>query len=238
MPELPSSRVVAAGLVGALLVATTAAFVATEALKLKRPPVGQMRGDRVFSPGCGCPQRVARISIRLRAADALDVSIVDADGETVRVLREGARPGRGRVFLRWNGQSEREIVADGPYRLRVRLAESGRTVTFARPIVVDTESPEVRLRAVSPTSVEPGEAVELRFELSERASVSLRVDDRRAGRLGHFRAGTREALWPGTVRGEPLAPGSHVLRLVARDLAGNRSVPSQTLSIVISSPAE
>ena len=202
MPELPSTRVVAAGLVGALLVATTAAFVATEALKLKRPPVGQMRGDRVFSPGCGCPQRVARISIRLRAADALDVSIVDADGETVRVLREGARPGRGRVFLRWNGRSdEREIVADGPYRLRVRLAESGRTVTFARPIVVDTESPEVRLRAVSPTSVEPGEAVELRFELSERASVSpprRRPARRPAGPLQGWNAGgalARHSAW-------------------------------------------
>ncbi len=226
------------GLVGALLVATTTAFVATEALKLKRPPVGEMRGDRAFAPGCGCPRRLARVTIRLREDDALEASIVDASGQTVRVLREDFRPGRGRVALRWNGRNdERQLVGDGAYRLRVHLDEADRTVTFSRRILVDTQPPTVRLLGLEPTTVGAVEEIELRFELSEQARAFVRVDGRRAGRLGLLRRGLREAGWPGTIRGQQLEPGVHRLALVARDRAGNRSEQSQTLSFTVSSEA-
>lgn len=235
-PELPINRLVVAGLVWTLLVGTTAAFVATEALKLRRPPVGDMSGDRAFSPGCACPHRAARVSIRLREADALDVTIVDEAGETVRVLREGARPGRGRVTFRWNGaDDEGETVPDGRYRLRVHLVEADRTVTFARRIVVDTEPPEIRLLGLSPNTVEPGEEVELRFELGEVARVLIRVDRRRAGPLGRFEAGTREAVWPAERRGQALEVGTYELRLAARDLAGNRSRSAETIPLTVTS---
>jgi hypothetical protein len=229
-------RLVVAGLVWGLLVATTAAFVATEAFKLRRPPVGNMSGDRILSPGCACPQRAARISIRLREADALDVTIVDEEGETVRVLRDGARPGRGQVFFRWNGRDdEGQIVPDGRYRLRVHLVEADRTATFARRIVVDTEPPALQLLGLLPSAAEPGEEVEIRFELGEAARVLVRVDGRRAGPLGRFEAGTREAAWAAERRGQALPIGTYELRLVARDRAGNRSRSTETITLTVSS---
>jgi hypothetical protein len=233
---VPSNRLVVAALVWTLLAATTAAFVATEALKLKRPPVGDLRGDRIFSPGCRCPERAARVTIRLREADALDVSILDRSGGTVRVLREGASHSRGRVRLRWNGRDEAgEIVSDGRYRLRVHLADAGRTVTFTRQLVVDTEPPELRVLEAAPTTLEPGDDVELRVELSENARLLLRVDGRPAGRFGPFRHGVRAARWDATVRGQPVVPGVHRLRLIARDLAGNRSRPTRPIRLTVSS---
>jgi hypothetical protein len=234
---LDRSRLVVAGLVGALLVATTTAFVATEALKLKRPPVGEMRGDRMLSPTCDCGKRVARVSFRLREADAVDVEVVDEDGEAVRTLAEGRRPDVGRVRFRWNGRDNaREIVPDGPYQLRVHLVQADRTVTFSRRIVVDTEPPTVTLSGLSPATVAAGGEVELRFELGEPARVVVLVDGRRATRLGLFLSGMREVDWPASRRGEALGPGLHDVSLVARDRAGNRSARTPTSSLTVLSP--
>jgi hypothetical protein len=234
VPDLPSHRLVVTGLVWGLLVATTVAFVATAALKLERPPVGEMRGDRALSPTCACPKRFARVSFRLKEADTVDVAIVDEEGKEVRALATEARLGRGRAGFRWNGRDDAgELVPDGPYRLRVELAEADRTATFARRIVVDTESPTVRLLAVAPSTVDPGGEVELRFELSEAARVFVRADGRRAGRLGRVGAGHREAIWPVAEGGRALGPGDYELALVARDRAGNRSLPSQSIRFSI-----
>jgi FlgD Ig-like domain len=234
---LNASRLVVAGLVWALIVATTAAFVATEALKLDKPPVGDLQGNLVFAPGCRCPGRVARLSIRVREADTIDVSILDEDDAVVRTIRQDDPVRRGRVGLRWNGRDDAgEIVPDGSYRLRVHLDESESTESFARRIVVDTEAPGVRLLGVSPATAVPGEEVELRLELGEGARVLLRVDGRPAARLGRVEAGASEETWAGTARGEPLEPGTHQLQLVAVDLAGNRSAPSRALALTVTSP--
>jgi hypothetical protein len=236
---LSRSRLVVAGLVWALLVATTTAFVATEALKLKRPPVGELQATRVFSPVCGCKTDAARLSFRMGRRDTIDLSIVDVNGDAVRELETGLERRRGRVRTRWDGRTETGGVApDGEYRLRVRLAEEGRTVTFAARVFVDTEAPTIELLGLDSTRVEPGRSVEVRFDLDERARVRLRVDGRRAARLGRYEAGPGEGSWNGTVRGAALTLGMHSVTLVARDRAGNRSDETEPIEIEATGPPE
>lgn len=216
--------------VWALLVATTGVFVATEALKLERPPVSELAGTPVFSPTCDCPREVASFSFRLRQRARIDVEIVDADGEPVRVIASDVRRGRGRAEFEWDGRDDGgEIVPDGEYRVRVRDERRDRTVTFGKEIAVDTEAPSVRLEDVRPARVDVGEDVELRFELSEIARVRVLADGRFVAAVGRFLPGAREVVWST----DDLEPGEYELALVARDRAGNRSEPTASVSIEI-----
>jgi FlgD Ig-like domain len=237
---LVTSRLVAAGLVWALLVATTAAFVVTEALKLERPPVGHMGAPRAFSPTCECPKRTARLSFRLRRDDSLDIAVVDGQENVVRTLATDVRPGRGRVRVRWGGRNDAgAIVPDGQYRLRVHLDGEDRTVTFRRSFAVDTDPPEILLLEVGDTRLTAGsEGISIRIELSEPARVHLRVDGRAALRFGLVESGTETVVWPGTFRRGPLPAGEYELALRGRDRAGNRSQLTRTVGIEIVSSGE
>ncbi len=222
-------------LVWALLVATTCAFVVTEALKLERPPVGQMRGDRAFSPTCSCPKQVAELSFRLRRADTIDVAIVDEGGTVVRTLATTERRSRGRARFRWDGRNEAdEIAQDGAYRLRVRLSDADRTVTFSRRVNVDTEPPQILLLAVEPQVAATADEISLRVELSEPARVFAQIEGRRPVRFGLIDAGRSELDWAAALGGRRLPPGRYSLSLTARDPAGNRSAPmSEPLELEI-----
>jgi flagellar hook capping protein FlgD len=227
-------------LVWALLVATTAAFVVTEALKLERPPVGNMGAPRAFSPTCSCPKQTARLSFRLRRADSIDVAIVDEEENVVRTLAADVRPGRGRVRFRWGGRDDvGSLVPDGQYRLRVHLDGEDRTVTFRRSFAVDTDPPEIVLLEVGDTRVAAGgDGIGIRVELSEPARVTLRVNGRRALRFGLVDAGTETVVWSGTARRRSLPPGEYEIALRARDRAGNRSQLTRTVGIEIVPPGE
>jgi FlgD Ig-like domain len=216
--------------VWALLVATTGVFVATEALKLERPPVSELAATRRFSPTCGCPRAVAAFSFRLRQRARIDVEIVGADGEPVRGVASDVRRGRGRAEFEWDGRDDAgAVVPDGEYRVRVRDERRDRTVTFGQEIEVDTEAPAVESVDVRPSRVERGQDVEIRFELSEIARLRVRADGRVVASLGRFLPGRREAVWStGDVE-----PGDYELALVARDRAGNRSEPSAVVRLEI-----
>jgi hypothetical protein len=131
-------RTALTALVIALLAGATAAFALTEALKLDRSALTVRRFDRVLSPRCRCPERVAWLVVRLREADTIDAAIVDADGNEVRALATGLERPAGIVTLRWAGRDDAgRLVAPGRYRLRVRLREKERTIVIPRPISVD-----------------------------------------------------------------------------------------------------
>jgi hypothetical protein len=221
-----SGRIVPALLVAALLVATSAAFVVTEKLKLTRNPIVGPTVDKVFSPVCDCPTASAVIRFRLREADRLSVEIVDGDGAVVRELARNRPQGRAARSYVWDGRdSDGRVVGEGTYRPRVHLDRQRRTIVMPNRIRVDTTPPRVESFTARPVMISPDgdgrfDRAKIRYRVSERAVVELFVEGTRALRkLGTRPVGTMD--WYGIAGGEPLPEGPHKLRLLARDLAGN-----------------
>ena len=221
-----SARLAPAALVAALLVATSAAFVVTEKLKLTRSPIVGPVVDKVFSPVCDCPTDAAVITFRLRTPDRVTVEIVEGDGDLVRELARNRPQGRRTVSYVWDGRDAAgRVVREGTYRPRIHLARQRRTIVMPNRIRVDTTAPRVTSFTARPLVISPDgdgrfDRAKIRYRVDERATVELYVDGVRAlRRLGTRTAGTMD--WFGTAGGEPLDEGLHSLRLVARDLGGN-----------------
>jgi hypothetical protein len=220
------SRLAPAALVAALLVATSAAFVVTEKLKLTRSPIVGPTVAKVFSPTCDCPTSSAEIRFRLRNPDRVSVEIVDSGGNVVRELARDRPQGRRFVTYVWDGRDTGgHVVEEGTYKPRVHLDRQRRTIVMPNRIRVDTTPPRVTTFTARPPVISPdgdgrSDRAKIRYHLDERATVELYVDGVRAlRRLGTRTSGTMD--WFGTAAGEPLPQGVYTLRLVARDLAGN-----------------
>jgi hypothetical protein len=221
-----STRLAPVALVAALLVATSAAFVVTEKLKLTRNPIVGPTVDKTFSPVCDCETASAAIRFRLRNADRVSVEIVDNSGDVVRELARSRPQGRAFVSYVWDGRDGDGLVVDeGTYRPRIHLDRERRTIVMPNRIRVDTTPPRVVSFTARPLVISPDgdgrfDRAKLRYRVSERASVELFVGGTRAlRRLGTRTSGTMD--WFGVAGGERLPEGLHELRLVARDLAGN-----------------
>ena len=221
-----ASRLAPAALVAALLVATSAAFVVTEKLKLTRNPIVGPRVDKLFSPVCDCGTDTASISFRLRKPDRVTVDVIDSKGDVVRELARRRPQGRAAVSYVWDGRDAGgHVVDEGAYRPRVHLERARRTIVMPNPIRVDVTPPKVvsftaRPLVISPDGDGRSDYARIRYRLSEKAVVELYVDGTRAIRkLGTRPRGTMS--WTGTAGGEQLREGVYTLRLVARDIAGN-----------------
>lgn len=205
-----------------ILAATAAAFVVTEDLKLEPDPIAAPRIDRTFSPVCRCAQQTARIAFRLKEPDRLTLTIADSTGQEVRTLLRDAqfRPGRHRFG--WDGRNDAgKVVPEGRYEARVRLEKLGRVITFATRIRVDKTRPKIRATHVSRRVISPdrdgrGDAITIRYQVSEPSHALLLVNGKR-------RAFTRLRS-QGTIRWAPkqFRAGLQRLQLAAVDAAGNR----------------
>jgi flagellar hook capping protein FlgD len=220
------ARFAPAALVAALLVATSAAFVVTEKLKLTRNPIAGPQVDKLFSPVCDCATDTASITFRLREPDRVTVDMIDSKGDVVRQLARRRPQGRAAVSYVWDGRdSEGNVVDEGSYKPRVHLDRARRTIVMPNPIRVDVTPPRVvsftaRPLVISPDGDGRSDRARIRYRVSERAVVELYVDATRAIRkLGTRPRGTMS--WTGVAGGEPLPEGVYTLRLVARDVAGN-----------------
>jgi FlgD Ig-like domain len=210
-------------LVLVLLAATAAAFVVTEDLKLEPDPLARPRVDSTFSPTCDCEQQTARIGFRLRRADVVTLTIADESGEVVRTILDKASFRPGNHQFGWDGRDQSgKLVAEGRYRPRVELQKLDRLIEFSKEITVDTTAPRVRVvnvsrRVVSPDGDGRGDAVRIRYRLSEPSHALLLVNGRR--------------VWKTALRGEGTIPwrpkqrrqGLERLQVVAVDAAGNRA---------------
>jgi hypothetical protein len=203
-----------------LLAATATAFAVTQRLKLEPSPVSQTRIDKVFSPVCRCPSKVANIDFSLRRADRLTVAIRIGSSEVT--VAQGSFP-RGGVHVRWDGRdASGELVKDGVYLPVVRLQRAGRTIDLPNPIRVDTVKPVItatRLRS-------NGRKLKVTYTVNEPAHGILFVTGHRAEFTSAPRRRGRLA-WYGRIKGRVVRPKRHQLLLVAQDLAGNRSAPVQ-----------
>ena len=73
------------------------------------------------------------------------------------------------------------------------------------------------------------------YTISEHAHALLYVD----GRRRVFTASKRLRYllrWSGRVKGRAIRPGRHKLKLVAEDLAGNRSAPTAVVIVHVRRP--
>jgi hypothetical protein len=231
-------RIAVPVLVVALLVGTTAAFAVTEALKLERSPITRPRFDEIFSPTCRCATRTAQLSIKLRKGETIDAVVVDEDGEPVRALAENSHYEPGRIVFRWNGKDDAgHLVPDGSYRLRMHFDAERRTIVIPNVVTVDTKAPSIQLLSVTPTelSAAPGqETAQLVFRVSESARPLLLLDGALALRGKLRQPGTHTLLWtPAAPDGRALKRGRYVLTLQAQDPAGNLSLPTQGVEIVV-----
>jgi hypothetical protein len=204
-----------------LLAGTAAAFVVTEDLKLEPDPIARPKIDRTFSPVCRCESQTARIAFRLREPDALTLTIANEDGEVVRTLLRNASFRPGDHAFGWDGRDERgQLLPEGRYRASVELQKLGRTIEFPTPIRLDTTAPQPRVvnvsrRVLSPDRDGRGDAITIRYRVSEPSFVLLLVNGRRVIRS---KPGKQAIRWAP----RPLRPGLERLQLVAEDLAGNR----------------
>jgi hypothetical protein len=214
-----------------LLVGAVAAFSYTERLKLTRGPVGVARFDRWLAPGCDCPQGSVSLSFLMRKPQRIDVDVVDRDGDPVRALASNVQRPVGRVEFEWDGRDDSgAAVADGRYRVRVRLLDDRRTIVIPVDVNVDTQPPRLTDLRVEPTSVRVGEEVEVRFATSEFGSPLLVVDGEIAERAPAGRSGARRVVWT------PAAPGLYEVAVSFEDRAGNVSEPTGSKRVTVAGP--
>ena len=219
-------------LVLALIGGTTAAFTITEALKLEPTPITAKRAEELFSPGCGCPTAIARLSMRIRRNDRLDLDIL-AGGVPIRNLARDLEAKKGRVRVRWNGRDDAgRIVPDGSYRLRVHLRDDDRTVVIPRTVRVDTESPDFEVLGVdrqvfSPDDDGRGDSIRIGYDSSEDGAAVVFVNGRLAAEGAFKPAGEADIAWDGQVDGRAVRAGDYTLFLRVRDAAGNLSAPGK-----------
>lgn len=213
----------------ALFVATAGAFAVTRDATVEPSPIYSPRVPAVFSPACGCPDAAASFDFLLRKPDRLTVW-VERDGKRVRTLLNGRSFGAGLVPVVFDGLTENGLTLPaGDYRPVVRLERAHRTIELPQTIALDLTPPAVRVAHriyshISPDGDGRKDVFSVPYRLNERGRAVLLVDGRQA--LVAPVAARRGVLhWNGRIGGRVLAPGNHVLRIAAEDLAGNRARP-------------
>ena len=222
----------AIGTVTGLLVATAAAFVITERLKLTPSPILDTLVSKTFSPVCGCATRSATVTFRLRRGGRVGVEVINASDALVRRLAQRTF-GAGFVFFTWFGRDQTgRISPDGDYKIRVRLLSQHRTIVLPNVIRLDTVAPKVKAFRAERRLVRFGKRVRVEYVLGAIANPILLVDGRVAvvGRFPH-RSGTLD--WYGKINGRAVRTGVHRLELEARDSAGNISPESASVTVRI-----
>ncbi len=229
-------RVFALLVVVFLLGGTAAAFAVTQGLKLEKSPVLSPRITKVFSPVCECSKDRALISFKLRKGDTATLQVVDGSGNVVRTLVARRRFGPVRLDAAWDGRDDAgQVVRDGDYKPRVRLADAHKTITFPNDMRVDTKPPEIQRFSVSRRVLSPdgdgrADGISVSYRLSEPAHAILFVNGKRRG-FTLFQRQRGNVQWFGRRRGKGVPPRTYALSLAARDRAGNRSEPVSAGSV-------
>ena len=193
----------------------------------------------MLGPTCGCDRATARLELRLRKRDRIDVSMVNGAGDEVRRLASNLERRAGRVRFRWDGRDDAgEVVANGRYRLRIRLHEARRTITVPTAVRVDSRPPQIRLVSAEPDVISPdgdgrGDRVQYVYRVNELALPWVVVDGRDAVRGRLHQAGRGRIRWRGRIEGEAARSRTYETSLVAEDEAGNRSEPTRRIPVQV-----
>ncbi len=221
-------------LVVSLLAATAAAFAFAQRAKLEDSPIQNIRFERrLLSPIAGA--REVPIRFRLLNEDRITVDIVDASGRVVRERLLSGRYEPKSVLFSWDGRDgQGQAVADGLYRLRITLADVGRSLEVPEEIRIDGTPPtienvDVKPRVISPDGDRRSDRASVPYRFSEPAYAILYVDGKRRPGSSFRKRPAGVLQWYG--RG--LGPGMHRLALAAQDPAGNQSPSTREFEVQV-----
>ena len=227
----------AAGVFAALVIATFGAFFVAQRLKNAPPVLGQIGVRGVFSPNGDGRFDVTRLTFRVKETDDVSVSVLNADGDEVRELLGGRHVTKGTlVRLKWDGRTDDGTRApDGRYRYRITLQHEGRSVLLASSVRLDTTPPRPRVTSIGPSHAfgpelmpngadavvhlnTPGHKPVVRlFKTAPGPTRLVREDE--------LSDGAKVWSWDGkTPSGRPVSPGTYVVSIETRDVAGNRGL--------------
>jgi flagellar hook assembly protein FlgD len=235
-------------LVFTLLVASTfAAFFVAQRLKHDPSPVQQYLQYPVFSPNGDGRFDAERINFKLRRADDVTIEVLDSRGDPVRKLVDArSLPAYRQTRFSWDGRTDDGARApDGRYRMRITLRREGRSLVRPDSFVLDTTAPRVEVLSIGPKPAGAGRpipkilpsvdgaAARIRFLSPGRKTTAtvFRTDPGHLSRVDGpvpLPDGADVWSWAGTTAaGAPAAPGTYVVVITSRDVAGNigTSVP-------------
>ncbi|MGZ8634080.1 MAG: FlgD immunoglobulin-like domain containing protein [Solirubrobacteraceae bacterium] len=229
-----------AGVFAVLVIATFGAFFVAQRLKNAPPVLGQIGVRGVFSPNGDGRFDVTRLTFRVKETDNVSVAVLDANGDQVRELLGGRHVAKGTlVRLKWDGRADDGTRApDGRYRYRITLQHEGRSVLLASSVRVDTTPPRPSVTSIGPRHefgpellpTQGGGAVVVHLQAPGRKPVvrlfktgpgptRLVLEDR------SLQDGATVWRWNGlTPSGRPVSPGTYLVAIETRDVAGNRGL--------------
>jgi hypothetical protein len=221
-----------------LLFSTAAAFAITEHLKLVKSPVYGTLVSKRLSPTCGCARDKATVSIKLRRADNVTITILGAGRERVRTLASRQPEPRGRAVFVWDGTTDLGARApDGVYQPEVHLTNQHRTILLPNKIVVDTRPPKVLEASPSRVTISPdddhvGDSIKILYRFDEPAHALVYLGSRLLIR-SHGVKPDSSVTWYGMVDGIPLPAGTYKLRVGGSDLVGNLTPAAKRRLVVV-----
>jgi hypothetical protein len=230
-------RVAPALLVAGLLAATAAAFAVAQRAKLEDSPIQNILLERrLVSPKCkACTPAAREVPVRMRLVeeDHVTVDVVDMSGTPVRERVFSGRSMPRSLRFSWDGRDNRgRVAADGLYRLRISLADEGRTLEVPQEIRVDGTAPaieevEVAPRVISPDGDRRSDRATISYRFGEPAYAVLFVDGKRQRGRSNRRRPLGKLDWYALRR----QPGTYRLALAAQDPSGNQSPSTRAFEV-------
>jgi FlgD Ig-like domain len=221
-----------------LLIATAAAFAITERLKLVKSPIYGTAVSKVLSPVCSCARSKANISVKLRRADFVTLTILGPGRRSVRTVVGGDYVPRGRMVFHWDGNTDAGTRApDGVYQAQIHLADQHRTILLPNRIQLDTRPPRIisvrpNRKTFSPDGDKHADSVRLRYRFDTPAHVRVYLGSQLIIR-GRSKKPQGGVTWLGKQDGKPLPAGLYTLSVGGSDPAGNVTPQKRRLQVVV-----